>query len=191
MLLHGYGDAPDRLPAALVPSLPARVGLIVPSGPVSTAEGPAWFAADTPAGAPPLSDTLDALVELIEQSARTASVDVRSVTVVGYSQGAATALALACRATPGWRPVTTVAIAPWLTDEPDITWDFAAAADLGGRVLLVQGDHDEVVPTAQARSAARVLERHGVAVSLIEHPGGHALAEVPFGSILEWWQTPH
>jgi predicted esterase len=191
VLLHGYGDAPDRLRAALAPSLPARIGMIVPSGPVQTDDGPAWFAAEAAGDAPPLSTTVDALVELIEQSANTASLDDRAVAVVGYSQGAAVALALACRATGGWRPATTIAIAPWLTDEPDIAWDFAAAADHRSRVLLVQGDDDEVVSTTQARSAKRVLERHGVSVSLIEHPGGHALDEVPVGPILEWWQPPH
>ncbi len=167
------------------------MGLIVPSGPVQTDDGPAWFATGAAGFAPRLSDTLDALVDLIEPSARTASLDDRAVAVVGYSQGAAVALALACRATSGWRPTTTIAIAPWLTDEPDITWDFAAAANHGSRVLLVQGDDDEVVPATQARSAKRVLERHGVSVSLIEHPGGHALDEVPVHPILEWWQAPH
>jgi phospholipase/carboxylesterase len=191
VLLHGYGDPPGRLRETLAPSLPIGSGLVVPTGPVHTADGPAWFAGEPDGDGPPLSETLDALASLIEQSARTTSLDDRAITVVGYSQGAATALALACRATDGWRPHTTIAIAPWLTDEPDISWDFAAAADRGGRVLLVQGEHDDVVPTAQARSAARVLERHEVSVTLIEHPGGHALDDVPADAVRRWWQAPH
>jgi predicted esterase len=71
-----------------------------------------------------------------------------------------------------------VALAAWLPDEPGLGWDFHGAAASGVRVLLVHGTEDDVVPLPQARSAARVLERHDVEVNLIEVPAGHDLSSL-------------
>jgi predicted esterase len=43
-------------------------------------------------------------------------------------------------------------------------------------VVLVHGEADEVVPVAQGRSAARVLERAGIDVTFVERDTGHVLA---------------
>ncbi len=95
---------------------------------------------------------------------------------VGWSQGAATALALTLRSGPGLRPPIVIALAPWLPHEPDIAWDFGAAAAAGLRVLLVHGRDDDVVAVELGRSAHRVLERSGVDVTWIEIDAGHDLA---------------
>jgi predicted esterase len=68
-----------------------------------------------------------------------------------------------------------IALAPWLPNEPDVAWDFAAAAGDGLRVLLVHGRDDEVVAVEQGRSTHRVLERSGVDVTWIEIDAGHDL----------------
>jgi predicted esterase len=101
--------------------------------------------------------------------------DDGEVVVLGYSQGAAVALALALGATTSWRPRAVVGLASWLPNEPGLEWDVAAAARAGVRVLLVHGRDDEVVPVEQGRSVERLLTRHDADVTWLEIDGGHEL----------------
>lgn len=188
--LHGYDDHPSRLERALA-SLPAAAGLprLVPSGPVRTPEGYGWFGPD-PNGladtSPPLSRTLDRLEAQVVDACAAAQVDPAGAVVVGYSQGAATALALALRRGARWRPVAVGAVAAWLLHDPSVEW---ALADAAGHteVLLVHGEQDEVVPVVQGRSARRTLERHGLEVTWVEHAGGHDLETPPAIEALDRW----
>jgi phospholipase/carboxylesterase len=192
VLLHGYDDDPARLERAIRP-LPGAAGLprLVPVGPVRTPAGHAWFGDGVPAGrasSPPLGQTLDGLVDHIHSACAAADADPAAVVVVGYSQGAATALALALRRGATWRPAAVAAIAPWLPQEPDVELTFAELAGVTS-VLLVHGDDDDVVPILQGRSVRRVLERHGVDVTWVEHPGGHRLEEPAVLAALDRWLT--
>jgi phospholipase/carboxylesterase len=121
--------------------------------------------------------TLDRLRASIP-ARHTESDDTESddIVVLGYSQGAAVALALALAASSGWRPTAVVALAAWLPHEPGLDWDLTAAEHAHLRVLLVHGTHDEVVPAAQGRSAHRLLARHGIETSYRELETAHQLA---------------
>jgi predicted esterase len=175
--LHGYGDEPTELRTALTPvsqRMHAAVG--GPTGPVATTSGPAWFPSEPNDEGPPLHQTLEALRALSLEACLANRLDRDDVSVFGWSQGGATALALALGGGADWRPHAVVGLAAWLPDEPDVRWDFAGSAAAGVRVLLVHGSDDHVVPFPQARSATRVLERHGVDVTLIEVRAGHDLS---------------
>jgi predicted esterase len=171
--LHGYDDDPTALMAQLRALDDAGTfGVIVPVAPTTTTSGgAAWFPSSPGDIGPPLVETLDAL--------RASVVELRAtsdeIVVVGYSQGAAVALALALGTTTGWRPNAVVALAAWLPNEPDLEWDFAGAARRGLRALLVHGTNDDVVPVEQGRSVRRLLERRGVDVGWNEIDAGHAL----------------
>jgi phospholipase/carboxylesterase len=183
VVLHGHGDTPGALVEAVEPLLGEGFGLVVPTGPTAAADGPAWFPSVSGDVGPGLDRALDSLAELCTRAIDDFGLDERSMTVLAYSQGAATALALACRRTSGWRPSSIIGIAAWLPAEPDVSWDFDAAARHRVEVLLVHGVEDGVVPVAEGRSAARVLTRHGIAVDVVEHPNGHELASTPLGAI--------
>ncbi len=153
--------------------------MLAPTGPVTTAHGPAWFASQEGDAGPPLAGTLDAIEAMADEACSERQLRSASdLVVVGWSQGAAAALAMTLRREAVVRPAVLVALAPWLPNEPDISWDFAAAAATGLRVLLVHGRDDEVVAVEQGRSTYRVLERSGLDVTWVEIDAGHDLAEL-------------
>jgi predicted esterase len=167
--LHGHGDDPSTFSAAVAPLAETTDrALVVPSGPVHSSAGRAWFPSLADDEGPGLAPTLDRLDETIS-----AVEDPAEVVLLGWSQGAATALAAVLRAGAGIRPRLVVALAAWLPNEPDVTWDLAAAHST--RFLLVHGVDDPVVPVEQGRSVARVLERAGLDVSLVEVAAAHDL----------------
>ena len=67
-----------------------------------------------------------------------------------------------------------------------VDYDAGALAAAGTPVLVVHGTDDEVVIVQQGRSAARYLERHGVAVRYVEPPGGHHLGPEAVDELGRW-----
>lgn len=167
--LHGHGDDPSEFSAAIAPLAESSArALVVPPGPVRSAGGRAWFPSLADDDGPALAPTLDRLDAMIS-----AAGDPADIVLLGWSQGAATALATVLRLGAAIRPRLVVALAAWLPNEPDVAWDIAAAQST--RFLLVHGVDDPVVPVEQGRSAARVLERAGLDVSIVEVAAAHDL----------------
>lgn len=180
VVLHGHDDPPQRLPLALRARLAGgRWALAAPEGPTRTATGgPAWFPSAPGDEGPGIGDALDALGEGVERARAELGLPPEAVTVLGWSQGAAAALAWAARRTAGastFRPLDVVGLAAWMPDAADLTWDLAAAGTRGLRATLVHGVDDEVVPLPLGRSAARLLDRHGVGVEWRQVACGHEL----------------
>jgi phospholipase/carboxylesterase len=177
VLLHGYDDDPRALWGSMTADPSSGSAVCAISGPLRTASGRAWYdpLADAVDDDSPLAATLDALRAVIVECGERAGVGPGSVEVVGWSQGAAVALALGFSGTKGWRPSSVTALAGWLPNEPDVSWDFEAAAAAGTSARLVHGSRDDVVPVAQGRSAFRVLSRHGVDATWIEVDASHDL----------------
>lgn len=193
VVLHGYGDDVTLLPAAVQANRPLRLwDVAAPTGPTRCAVGRAWFPSAPEDDGPPLVDVLDALAEAVSQACANHALDSRRVAVLGWSQGAATALALALRSAngrqPEWRPHMVVGLAAWLVNEPGVTFDLGAAARRGTAVGLVHGSLDDVVPVAQGRSTFRALERHGLDVNWIERHAGHDLPPL-LDAAGEWLQS--
>ena len=59
----------------------------------------------------------------------------------------------------------------------------------GTPVLVVHGVDDEVVAIQQGRSAARLLERNGVATRFVETEGDHHLGTVAVTVLADWLNT--
>jgi predicted esterase len=179
LALHGHDDDPARFAAQIRPLTAARGWtLLAPAGPLPTTSGRAWFASPDDPDGPPLGSTLDQL----ERTVAAPQAEGRPV-VLGWSQGAATALALTLRAGASIRASALVALAPWLPNEPGVDWDLSRESLGDLSVLVVHGLHDDVVDVQQGRSVRRVLERAGIDVTLAEVEARHELhallAEVP------------
>jgi predicted esterase len=170
LLLHGYEDEP--VGKLVPPGLDPRWEVREPRGPIERPGGPAWFASDDdgPVESHLLAslDQLDAIVGELPDGAR--------IMVGGSSQGGAVALAWALRAAAAGRPPAGVfCVNGWLPAPESFDYVPAALVEAGTRALVVGSTDDEVVPVQAGRSAARYLERAGVAVEWVELPGDHRI----------------
>jgi predicted esterase len=179
VVLHGHADEPTALPAAIRARGGIPWAIAAPAGPTRCAEGRAWFPSEPTDEGPPLVEVLDSLESAVADACARRGRAPRHVAVLGWSQGAAAALALALRSTEAsqsrWRPSLVIGLAPWLVNEPGVTFDLPAAASAGTAVALVHGTRDEIVGVTQGRSTARALERAGVDVTWSEIDVGHEL----------------
>lgn len=180
VVLHGHGDDPAGMAAHAERLDPDRRWTVaVPRGPVTLPDGsPAWFDVGDEADARRL---LDHLAAVLDEAAEICGVPAAEAVVLGYSQGAAAALTLV--AGEGAPEVAAVAgIAGWLPTLDGVAW----APRASSAVLLVHGADDEVVPLPLGRSAARFLERAGVAVTWRELDAGHVVTPAMLDEVGTW-----
>ncbi|CAN5379815.1 dienelactone hydrolase family protein [soil metagenome] len=169
VLLHGYGSHEGDL-FGMSPGLP--LGPVVASlrAPIAENGGWAWWSrADSPSG-DPRSDRVDAaagaVIEWLD------SLEYTSVSLVGFSQGAALALQL-LRHAPG-RFTATVAIAGFVASGPhpgDAELAVSKPAVFWGR-----GTDDRVIPAEAVARTAIWLPEHADATIRIYEDLGHAIS---------------
>ena len=155
--------------------------MVVPAGPIELPEGGfAWFGEEgSAADAEAMVATIDAAVA--EGSVRATTDSNPKVVLVGYSQGAASALSYAVRA--GAPPLAGVAtVAGWLPTLEGLDW----APRQGLPVLMVHPVDDEVVPLPLGRSSARFLEREGADLAWEEVEGDHRLTRSMTAAVASW-----
>ena len=187
MLLHGHDDDPAARRGAAEAMAPVAWDVVVPDGPVATADGRrAWWRSDDD-GAPFPADVDAAIAVVDETVARCAGVT--PVVLAGFSQGGALALALAVgdpAAAPDRAVIAgVVAISAWLPDLAALPADLTAFAGRRTPVLVAHGGDDDDVPLLLGRSAARLLDRHGVPTSFVTLDVGHVVE--PFApAVLDW-----
>lgn len=134
--------------------------------------GRAWFSTGEPGELATMTEAIDGAI---------AAAPAPDVVLVGWSQGAAAALAFALR--PEAAPLSAViALAGWLPDLHGIEWSPTDETP----ILLLHGADDEVVPPLQGRSAARFLERSGADVTWEEVQGDHHVTEGMLDAAARW-----
>lgn len=180
LLLHGYGaDGNDLIDLAprwsravpdamfISPNAPERVP--------GTPFGRQWWdlsdrnQARMEAGVRAAAPVLDAV---IARECAAAGLPETHVMLMGFSQGAMTALFCGLRRTVP--PAAILAFSGYLIAPATL------AAEIRGRppVLLVHGEADEVVPVAGSRAAETVLREAGVPVEVAYAPRlGHGIDE--------------
>jgi phospholipase/carboxylesterase len=175
VLVPGYGDEPARVVRHLdVVDPDGRWHVAVVRPRLETPDGPAWFTVgehgpDAEQLATGVADLTSTAAALLDRHGLTSS----SLTVAGFSQGGA--LALAATLDPGAvvRPASVAALAAYL---PHRERDQEPALAEGRHVLIAHWADDEVVDALLGRSAAKALERAGALVTWNEVDGGHHLA---------------
>ena len=169
VLLHGYGSHEGDL-FGMSPGLP--LGPVVASlrAPIAENGGWAWWSrADSPSG-DPQSDRVDAAADAVIEWLD--SLEFTSVSLVGFSQGAALALQL-LRHAPG-RFTATVAIAGFVASGPHP--GDAELAVVKPPVFWGRGTEDRMIPAEAVARTAAWLPEHADATIRIYEDLGHAIS---------------
>lgn len=187
VLLHGFEDDPARLATVAEDIDPTggTISVLSPRGPHESPGGPSWLAGVDPEP-DDVAAVLDQLDAVIDETCGRLGIERGSVVIGGFSQGGAAALALSLRA--GDRPSVggCFVLAGFLWPPSAVDYSFDRAAGVLP-VLVVHGEDDASVPVQQGRSAARLLDRRGVAVTYREHAGaGHDLDPRYLADVKAW-----
>lgn len=173
LLLHGWtGD--ENSMWLFASRLPSAFTLLSPRAPHPEPRGGYTWRPVVPEtwGLPSLEDFRPAVQELldfVDGWSQQAGVEAQSFDVMGFSQGAALAYALALF-DPG-RVGRIAALAGFL---PEGAAARLAARPLAGKpVYIVHGRQDEIIPVERARQAAELLEQAGAQVIYCEAEAGH------------------
>jgi phospholipase/carboxylesterase len=183
LLLHGTGGTEhDLLP--LGRDLSPGSARLSPRGAVNERGAARFFArlAEGVFDPEEIRRRTQALADFIVAAASHYDLDLSRLRALGFSNGAnvaATLLLLRPEVLGGGgvllRPMVVL-------DEP------AASASLAGRrVLLLNGQHDPLVPLDHPPRLAALLEAGGARVDLELLPASHGLSRGDFTALHEWW----
>lgn len=175
VLLHGAGSSPGALvPAALAWQLKLRSAqVLLPAAPFRTTVGRHFWT--DPSVYPVSPDAISAaavtLAEQIRTARHTAGLRVDDVAIIAFSQGASVALELAFDADP--LAATTICYAARLYRLP------GSDDRANGKIHLLHGSLDSVVPAVYGETAYRRLRAIGADVSLELMPEeGHVVGQM-------------
>lgn len=129
----------------------------------------------------------DQAVAAVEQFVRGLPVaygaDPNRICLMGFSQGAATALATALQHPGLVRAI--VSLVGFMPTGVDPVQALVTLADLP--VFMAVGQHDEVIPLDVARAAAQVLRDAGAGLTYREYDTGHKLSRAGIDDVRQWW----
>ena len=174
VLLHGWTGNEDVM-WIFTRQLPPDYWIISPRGPISAPEGGfGWF----PAGdalipsLPDLQPSIEKVLGVIDQWAQSNQVNASQLTLMGFSQGAMLAYAIALLYP---RRVSSVAaLAGYL---PEQWMNSNNKSGLAGKPFYIaHGTQDTTVPVSLARQTVQFLEGAGASVTYCESKVGHKLS---------------
>jgi len=101
--------------------------------------------------------------------------------LLGFSQGAATAVRWFCASKLGFTSLTL-----WAGSfPPDVSLSFYSEKFRSLKVLLVAGENDRIVPQQAMREVLRQLEKEGVAANMFEHKGVHEVRSSDLSRVIK------
>jgi phospholipase/carboxylesterase len=182
VVLHGRGaNERDLLPVAR--ELPPH-HVVSLQAPDRMGPGYTWYDLDLSAGglhaSQPDPDGFRRSLDLVAESVAAASeaYGVETVGLLGFSQGAITALSLLLEEPTAY--AWTVALHGYLAEShADLSPDGVA----GKPVFVGAGESDEVIPAARAAAAADRLRELGADVTSRAYPTGHGIGRAELGDV--------
>ncbi len=173
LLLHGWtGDADSMW--VFTSRLPKNAIFVAPRGLYPTPGGGyGWYIHKKEAfpWVDDFQDAMEALLGLVNKE-NFAHADMTAIHVVGFSQGAALAYALALQ-----YPSKIAKLAGLSGFMPEGAAALARNRPLiGKQVFIAHGAQDDLVPVEKARQAVEIMEQAGAQVSYCEDDVGHKLS---------------
>ncbi len=186
VVLHGRGaDEHDLLP--LADRLPEDLHVLSVRAPDRLMGGWTWYDIDTSAGwtnsQPDADDfrrSLDRLADFVDDAVDAYDLDADRVGLLGFSQGAITALSSLIERPGAYRWV--VALNGYLADAHADEADAAA----GRPVFVGCGERDQVIPPGRAEAAADRLREAGLDVRFESYPVGHGTTPEEVADVADW-----
>jgi phospholipase/carboxylesterase len=186
VMLHGRGGDEDAM-AIFARSLPASWLVVAPRAPVPDPAlgGYAWVprSDDDWPDLDRFAEAVAALWPFVDALPERHGADRERVHLMGFSQGAATAVALALA-----RPGAVRALASLVGFVPELDANALSRAPLAGlAVLMLVGRRDPLVPLSRARESAALLRTAGAEVTAHEHEVAHKVSSAGLRLLKAWW----
>jgi phospholipase/carboxylesterase len=185
VLLHGQGGDEDVM-WIFARSLPVGTLVIAPRAPIPEPAqgGYTWVqrAADDWPTLDRFEGAVAVLARFIAALPDLYGADPARIGVMGFSQGAATAFAMAIA-----RPGMLAAVASLVGFVPEGALSGGGQALAGLPVLMLVGNRDELVPLVRARASAAVLRGGGAALTYGEYDVGHKVSTAGQRALAAWW----
>lgn len=185
LLLHGRGGDEDVM-WIFARALPAGTLVVAPRAPEPepVLGGYTWVqrSDDDWPEVTRFDDAVAALARFVAALPALYGAEPAGVGVMGFSQGAATAFALAIA-----QPGTVTAVASLVGFVPEGAPAGGGQALAGLPVLMLAGTRDELVPLVRARAGAALLRGAGAALTYEEYDVGHKLSAAGQQALAEWW----
>lgn len=187
VLVHGYGaDEYDLAPIAPHIDPAGDFFTICPRGRFDVpGAGAAWYERDAAGAIDPLTfvGSVDALDAVIDKTCAARGLDRSSAVIVGFSQGAAMALATTFRAGGGVQPSAVACLSGSLQQFDGLNYDFSAPTPA---VLVQHGTVDPVVPIERGERTCEVLSNHDVDHTWQAYPMAHAITPESIADLRAW-----
>jgi len=185
VLLHGYWGNEDAM-WVFARSLPSHWLIVAPRGIAQEGDGRYSWQPRAPQEWPTLEqfDTaVSAITQFIHALPALYNADLHHVHIMGFSQGAAAALATAVHH-PGWLQAI-ASLVGFMPMPAQRTLPPNTLQDLP--VFMAAGTQDERVPLATARTSAKAVQAAGAALAYKEYDVGHKLNAQGMRDLKNWW----
>lgn len=173
LLIHGRtGD--ENVMWIFTRNIPRTYWLISPRGPVSDSSGYSWIehSAVLWPSLMDFSSPAASLMRFLDDWRKENNIQISTLDVMGFSQGAALAYALTAFYPQAVERV--IALAGFLPQDDSLPGRYRAAA--GKSIYIAHGSQDKTVPLTVAEDAVQTLTAYGAKVTYCESNTGHKLS---------------
>lgn len=189
LLLHGYGSNEADL-FSFASELPDEYYIISARAPYDLQYGSyAWYAINFDADQNKFSDfeqakvSRDLIATFIDELIKTYPIDVKNITLVGFSQGSILSYAVALSHPQKIKNV--IALSGYIS-EPIFEENYKNNNFSNLNVFASHGTVDQVIPVEWARKTKRFLDNLGIESTYKEYPVGHGVAPQNFYDFKNW-----
>ena len=189
LLLHGYGSNEADL-FSFASELPDEYYIISARAPYDLQYGSyAWYAINFDADQNKFSDfeqakvSRDLIATFIDELIKTYPIDVKNITLVGFSQGSILSYAVALSHPEKVKNV--IALSGYIS-EPIFEENYKNNDFSNLSVFASHGTVDQVIPVEWARKTKPFLDNLGIESTYKEYPLGHGVAPQNFYDFKNW-----